>query len=90
MDSKTGKLRTLTEPSVKRWMEECIQYFECQLSGIFRTDGGETLGEWLKHLRTAQCLPLDDSLGWMIPGEQSVVVVPKGEEGAEIIIERIQ
>lgn len=89
-DGRTGKLRTLTEPDVKKWMEKCINSFEFQLSGIFRTGDEGTHGGCQKLLPIASFQLFDDSLAYMIPGEQSVVVVPKGEERAEIFIERIQ
>jgi hypothetical protein len=78
-----------TPRNVKEWMEQVIQHLESQLHGLFPIREGETVGECRKRLLTAQSLPLDDSLDWMITGQQSVKVVPKGQEGAIIVIEKI-
>jgi hypothetical protein len=89
--TKSGKraYKPMTRPRVKLWMEKAIHSIVSQLSGLFPTEEGETLGECQKRLQTALCLPLDDSLEWMIPGPQSVRLVNKCEEGAIIIIEEI-
>jgi hypothetical protein len=86
-DRKTGKLRTLTEPKTKRWMNNCIDQFESQLSIICRIRDGETVGEWRKRLLTV-LLPLqDDSWKHMLPGNQDVRPAYPELAGAQIKIE---
>jgi single-stranded DNA-binding protein len=77
--------RLITSPAKQQWMERCIRLIESQLSIAFPIAAGETPGAWRKRLRTAWCLPLDDSLAWMIPGSQSVEIVEPGKEGAIIM-----
>lgn len=87
LDSNTGKMRTLTKPETKQWMNQCIDQFESQLLTALAITEGETVGEWQRRLRTA-LLPLqDDSWKHMLPGEQNVRMVSKGEEGADVTIE---
>lgn len=89
--TRSGKIayRPMTRPKYKKWMEAVITSFVSQLSGLYPTAEGETYGECRRRLLTASSLPLDDSLDWMIPGQQDVRFVNKGEEGAIIIIEKI-
>jgi len=86
---RTGKPMLITDPKKKRWMEAAIRSIELQLRGLYPTAAGAMRGECPKPLPTASCLPLDDSLGYMIPGEQSVKLVPKGEEGCIITITKL-
>lgn len=88
-DKRTGKMRTLTEPKVAEWMEQCIQSLESQLFLALATAAEGTLMGRSRQSWIASSLPLDDSRQW-IP-EQHIYCkdVTKGEEGAEIIIERI-
>ena len=85
-NKKTGRMFIATDPKKKEWMERAIKLFVSQLLGLFPIGEGETVGECQKQSQIASSLPLDDSLDWMIPGEQNVVRVPKGEEGAIITI----
>lgn len=89
LDRNTSKMRTLTEPKTKRWMNQCIDQFESQLLTCFQIKEGETVGEWRKRLRTALLPLLDDSWKHMLPGAQNVRIVPKGNEGAEITIDPV-
>lgn len=89
LDRNTGKMRTLTKPKTKRWMNQCIAQLESQLLGAYPIKEGETAGEWAKRLRTV-LLPLqDDSWKHMLPGDQNVRMVEPGQEGAEITIEKL-
>lgn len=89
LDRNTGKMRTLTKPETKRWMNQCIAQFESQLLGACPIREGETAGAWAKRLRTA-LLPLqDDSWKHMLPGDQNIRMVEPGQEGAEVTIEPI-
>jgi hypothetical protein len=88
-NKRTGKPFIATDPKKKAWMQSAIHNLESQLHGLFPIGANETHGEWRKRLQTASPLPLDDSLAWMIPGQQSIRFVNKGEEGAIIYIEKI-
>lgn len=89
LDRNTGKMRTLTKPETKRWMNQCIAQFESQLLGACPIREGETAGEWARRLRTALLPLLDDSWKHMLPGDQNIRIVQAGQEGAEITIELI-
>lgn len=89
LDRNTGKMRTLTEPKTKQWMKKCIAQFESQLLTACPTIEGETAGEWRKRLQTVLSPLQDDSWKFMLPGEQNVEMVAKGDEGAVITIEPI-
>lgn len=87
---KTRRPFICTDKKKKQWMESAIHSLECQLRILFPTAEGETLGEWQKRLQTASFMPLDDCWEQMLPGNQDVVLVPKGSEGCEIVLERIK
>lgn len=87
LDRSTGKMRTLTEPKVKQWMNQCIDQLASQLITTCPIIEGETAGEWRKRLLTVLSRLQDDSWKYMAPGHQNVKMVPKGEEGVEITIE---
>lgn len=70
-------------------MEAAIKLIESQLRGLFPTEEGAMRGVCPKQLPTVSFPLLDDSMAYMIPGQQSAVFVPKGEEGAIITIEKI-
>ena len=93
VNSKTGKRFPRTHPKKKEWMERAIRLLESQLRGELRIRESGMLGECQKPSLIAllkQCgQHFDDSIHWMIPGEQSVVFVPHGEEGCVITIEEI-
>jgi len=89
-DSKTGKLRTLTEPSVKRWMEACIQSFASQLLSGEAIYGKETQTGVYQPSWIVSLLPASDSMNWLKELHVYVTECQTGEEGAEIIIEQIQ
>lgn len=72
----------------REWKKRCVQNFVFQSISIIPTNEQGTLTPQSLHSLTA-LLPLDDS--WKDIPEHSVrcVKVPKGEEGAEILIERL-
>jgi hypothetical protein len=80
----------ITAPEVQRISKLIIRSIESQLSGEFRTKGGETTMGCSLPLWIASSMPLDDSLAWMPENHQRVEYVQKGEEGAIIIIEPIK
>ena len=77
----------MTDPKKKQWMEKAINQLECQLHGLFPIRDGETDGEWRKRLQTVLWQLSDDSLKEMLPGEQNLKQVAKGEEGAIVRID---
>lgn len=87
LDSNTGKMRTLTEPKTKQWMNQCINQFELGLLTALAIREGETVGAWRKRLQIA-LLPLQDDC-WknMLPGDQNVKMVEQGMEGVEVELE---
>ncbi len=89
LDRKTGKMRTLTEPETKKWMERCIQSFEYQLLSAFLITEGGMQTVLSPHSWTASFLPLNDSVQWIPEITIRVEQVEKGAEGAIIEITRL-
>lgn len=87
LDNRTGRMRTLTEPKAKSWMERCIRSFEYQLLCEYQTKDGETPMVPCQLSWIASRLPADDSCKDFTKLQIEVLEVPKGEEGAEILIE---
>ncbi len=86
---KNGSPMIITNPVRKEWMEEAIRIIESQLLSKFRTTFGGTgtvaqLRSWI-----ASSMPLDDCRQWIPELHVSFVEVPKGEEGAEIVVTRL-
>ena len=86
LDSRSGKMRTLTEPQVKNWMNQCQQRFESQLRYSYRTAESETLMGRSLQSWIACVMPRNDSVKYIIEETIRVVKVPKGQEGALIEI----
>lgn len=89
-NKRTRRPMIITDPKKKRWMDAACHSFESQLRILFPITEGETHGEWLKRLQTACVLPQDDCWEQMLPGEQGVELVPKGQEGCIVALERIK
>jgi F0F1-type ATP synthase gamma subunit len=85
-DSRTGKLRTLTEPKAARWMKACLESFVSQLHSRLAIIVTETGTARHQPYSTASLLPADDSLKHISELIVGVEYVPKGEEGAVIQI----
>jgi len=75
---------------VKRWMQECIRSFVSQLISGEATRDGAMLMEPCQPSLIALSLPEDDSMNWVPEIRVYVTECEKGNEGSEIIIERIQ
>jgi len=90
LDRNTGLMRTLTEPKAKQWMEKCIQSFASQLISGEAINGVVMQTGHYQPSWTASLLPKDDSVNWVPELHIYVTECQPGEEGAEIIIERIQ
>ena len=89
MNRNTGKMRTLTEPSVAQWMDRAVSSIESQLYSACQTTGDVTQQECLKQLRTFLSGLSDDSLREIPEGSWKVERVPKGQEGAVITITQL-
>ncbi len=87
MDRSTGKMRTLTEPSVKKRMENLESAIVCELFSVSQTIENATPSECLKPLRTLLCGLSDDSIREIPCGSWDVKYVQPGEEGVTIEIE---
>lgn len=86
---RIARNRLITDPKTRKWMDGCIQSFESQLFLKSQTIAGVTSMVAPPLSLIVSSLPLDDSRQWI--SELLIVseVVPRGEEGAEITIEKI-
>lgn len=82
--------RLITAPKKQAAMDSYIRAIESALSSMFQTSDtgmatGCSLASWIQS-----CVPLDDSRHWMPESDGwRFVEVPKGEEGADIIITQL-
>lgn len=81
--------RLITKPEYQQLMKQITQAFECQLRSWFQTNGIETGTGRTALLRIASLLPLDDSLKWIAEHCVKWQRVSKGNEGAELKVEKI-
>lgn len=81
--------RLITHPKRQKWMDQAIRAIEFQLMSLFQTTAGETWTEPQLHSWIASRWPLDDSCAWIKELVIKVRPVPKGSEGAAILIERL-
>lgn len=90
LDSRTGKLRTLTPKKMRDQMEEITRAFVSQLASDAQTELGETLTASSLRSWIAQRMPFDDSLQW-IPEIRitSFDAINKEDEGIVMLIERL-
>lgn len=79
----------ITSPEFQRWMEKAAALIESQLLSLCQTASGVIPVEQSKLYATCWLLPADDSCSDLPEGHWKVVRVPPGEEGAEIVIERL-
>ncbi len=80
----------ITDPKKRKLMDLYTQLIEFALCSAYQTAGGETQTGLSRQSWIAVSMPLDDSLDW-IPesdGYRTEQVQP-GQEGMDIIIERI-
>jgi hypothetical protein len=89
LDSASGKMRTLTQKSVKERMDRMESAIVSQLYSISHPTESATPLECLKQLRTFLSGLSDDSIREIPCGSWDVQRCKKGEEGATIIIEEI-
>lgn len=88
-DRNTGKMRTLTEPSIKKRMDRIENAILFALYSLCATADAETQQECLKQLRIALSGLSDDSIRELPQGSWGTEYVKKGEEGAMITIEQL-
>lgn len=81
--------RLITKPEYQRWMEAVIRSFESQLRSALAMNETGTMTALTRLLRIASSLPLDDSRKWITEHCVKTRLVSNGEEGADILIERI-
>jgi hypothetical protein len=90
---KNGKMmargRLITHPEKQKWMEQAARIIESQLRSALLTDGTGTLTEPQAHSLILTSLPLDDSLVWIGFPCGDWQRVSKGDEGADITIEKL-
>lgn len=79
----------ITSPEFQRWMEKAVLSLESQLLSKYLTGSDGTPQARLKLFAMLSLLPADDSVTDLPEGSWKVVHVPPGEEGAEILIERL-
>lgn len=89
LDRHTGKMRTLTDPKVKKWMDKAAHSIASQLHlrCLIDVRGIATDQQLLSWIQLS--MPLDDSLVWIELGYVRGQRVKKGEEGAVITIEKL-
>jgi hypothetical protein len=90
LDRNTGLQRTLTPAKIKQRMDRLEKAIVFALYSCCPTASGVTDSACLKQLRTALSGLSDDSLKEIPEFSFGWRTVPKGEEGVEIIIDRIE
>jgi hypothetical protein len=81
--------RIMTKPENQVWMEKAVQSFVLQLRSALATSETETMTAPIPLSRIALSLPLDDSRKWIPEHSVNTLLVCKGREGADVMIERI-
>jgi hypothetical protein len=79
----------ITSPEYQEWMAQAVQSLEFQLLSTSPTDSGGTQPERSRLFAMLSLLPVDDSVNDLPEGSWKVVKVPPGEEGCQIVIERL-
>lgn len=85
----TGKPVLLTKPQYRKWMQACTDSFVLQLLSKYRTTASGMQTVLYRRLWTVSSVPQDDSVQWIPEISVKVEKVEPGQEGAEILIERI-
>jgi len=88
-DSKSGKLRTLTDPDVAKRVERLENAILSALYSESQIIGSETHSECWRRLRTLLSGLSDDSIREIPAGSWDVEYVPQGQEGVIIEITRL-
>lgn len=77
-----------TKPESKKWMDQAVNAIASMLSSESATRGFGTTPECLKRFATC-LLPLDDGWQDLEIGSVKTILVEKGEEGCDIILEAV-
>ncbi|HEU4345894.1 MAG TPA: hypothetical protein VFU31_30450 [Candidatus Binatia bacterium] len=80
----------ITKPERQQQMKSITESLESQLYSALATTGLEITMAPIPLSKIASLLPLDDSRQWIPELCVSTLLVAKGEEGADITIERIK
>lgn len=86
---KNGSTMPVTDRRTKAWMQRCTESFVSQLLCATRTTDDGTLTETQPRSQIVSLLPLDDSRQWISELHITAEEVAPGEEGAVIVIEKI-
>lgn len=85
---KANGFHLITAPKHQKWMKKAIQSFASQLRSSLATGGGATSTDVRLASLIALC-PLDDSWQWVPEITVKAEFVTPGNEGADILIERL-
>ena len=80
--------RLITDPKKQDWMEQCVALMIAQLSSMCPTTETGTLTAQSLRSWIATSLPLDDSCKWIESVSVIWLKVPKGKEGASVMLTR--
>lgn len=90
---KNGKMlargRLITDPKKQKWMEKAAASIGSQLSSLSLIAAAGTETAQSARSWTLSCLPLDDDLDWIGVPCGSWQRVKKGDEGCEVLIEKL-
>jgi len=81
--------RLITDPEKQKRMESYTQAIVSQLSSEFQTIGAGISTECSLPSWIASCMPLDDSRHWVPSIGVVSMEVQEGEEGCDIIIQKL-
>lgn len=87
---RPGRPLLITKPERQQQMKSITESFVSQLYSALATNGVEITMAPIPLSKIASLLPLDDSRQWISEHCVSTLLVAKGEEGADIVIERIR
>lgn len=79
----------ITDPKIRKWMDKATRLIESQLRSWLATTGTSTSTDAEARSKIVSSLPLEDSYVWVESISVNWRRVRKGEEGAEISIERM-
>jgi hypothetical protein len=86
---KTGRPFLATEYQTKKWMTGVISNIESQLRSLCQIKEGGITPECLRRF-AMRSLPQDDTWRALQIGSVRTKLVPKGLEGAVIVIEKVE
>lgn len=87
---RPGRPMLITKPERQQQMKSITESFVSQLYSALATNGLAITMAPIPLCKIASFLPLDDCRQWIPEHCVSTLLVAKGEEGADIVIERIK